>query len=583
VSDHAAADAEALDLGTLDPVEGKWLVRAGGDKGLSLAERVTEQFHRLTWRTPLHGMRLKGRHPLKLLAVPDDPFLGDFKRGQALLGGQMMFRGETRAIDALNLAKPDFSPDFAEYLHGAAWLRDLSSVATRVQGVPIAEAILRQWLTAHADTISEPAWRADLCGRRILAWSAHAPLILSSTDLVYRSKVLNTFARSTRHLDRGADKIAPGAARVATACGVVAGGMLLPGGDPRRLANEAALTRALAVSVFEDGGVVSRSPATQLDVIMLLTALREVYEARRIEPPVLIADTLTRLVPALLGVCLGDGGLSSWQGGGPVPGETVTEIVAATGIRTRPLRQAREWGYQRLSAAGAVLVFDAAPPPVARMVKGGCASTLAFEFSDGPHRIVVNCGGARAGLAQLPGALAEGLRTTAAHSTLVMGDSNSTAVHADGTLGRGVGEVELARQESENASRVEASHDGYARRFGFIHRRQLILTGDGRELRGDDMLLPATRRGRVVATGFVIRFHLGAGVEVSPTADGMAALLRLPGGALWQFRCKGGALAVEPSLWIDGEGRPQSTFQLVVSGETPAGGANVGWVLKRAS
>lgn len=582
MSDRGAAEDEAPDLGALEPVEGKWLVRAGGDKGLSLAERVTEQFHRLTWRTPLHGMRLKGRFPLKLLAVPDDPFLGDFKRGQALLAGQMMFRGETRAIESLNLAKPDFSADFADYLHSAAWLRDLSSVATRVQGVPVAEAIMRQWLTAHADTISEPAWRADLCGRRILAWSSHAPLILSSTDLVYRSKVLNTFARGARHLDRGADKIAPGPARLATACGVVAGGMLLPGGDPRRLGNEAALARALAVSVFEDGGVVSRSPATQLDVIMLLTALREVYEARRIEPPVLIAETLGRLVPALLGVCLGDGGLSSWQGGGPVPGDIVAEIVAATGVRTRPLRQAREWGYQRLSAAQAVVVFDAAPPPVARVVKGGCASTLAFEFSDGPHRIVVNCGGARAGIAQLPGALVEGLRTTAAHSTLVVGDSNSTAVQADGTLGRGVGEVELARQESENASRVEASHDGYARRFGFIHRRQLILTGDGRELRGDDMLLPASKRGRVVATSFVMRFHLGAGVEVSPTADGMAALLRLPGGVLWQFRCKGGALTVEPSLWIDGDGRPQSTLQIVVTGETPAGGTNVGWVLKRA-
>jgi len=565
-----------------DSVEGKWLVRADGDKGLSLADRISEHFHRLTWRTPIHGLRLKGRYPLKLLAVPDDPFLGDVKRGKALLAGQMTFRGEARAIESLNLLKPDFSADFAEYLHSAAWLRDLSTVATRVQAVPVAEAIQRHWLAAHAEIVSEPAWRPDLCAQRILAWSAHAPLILSSADLVYRSAVLNAFARCTRHLDRGAEKVAPGAARVATLCGVVAGGMLLPGGDARRVASEAALARALAVSLFEDGGVVSRSPQAQVDVIMLLTQLRAVYEARRIEPPALIGDALGRLVPALLGVCLGDGGLSSWQGGGPVPGAEIADIITATCVRTRPLRQAREWGYQRLAAAGAVLVFDAAPPPVARLVKGGCASTLAFEFSDGAHRIIVNCGGARAGIAQLPAELAEGLRTTAAHSTLVVGDSNSTAVHADGTLGRGVAEVELARQESENASRVEASHDGYARRFGFIHRRQLVLTGDGRELRGDDMLLPAKKRGRVSASGFVIRFHLGVGIEVSPTADGMAALLRLPGGVLWQFRCRGGALAVEPSVWIDGAGRPQSTVQLVVTGDTPAGGTSVGWVLKRA-
>jgi uncharacterized heparinase superfamily protein len=72
-------------------------------------------------------------------------------------------------------------------------------------------------------------------------------------------------------------------------------------------------------------------------------------------------------------------------------------------------------------------------------------------------------------------------------------------------------------------------------------------------------------------------------VQVSPTADGMAALLRLPGGAAWQFRCKGAALTVEPSLWIDGDGRPQATQQLVVAGAAPAGGANVSWVLKRAT
>jgi uncharacterized heparinase superfamily protein len=150
-------------------------------------------------------------------------------------------------------------------------------------------------------------------------------------------------------------------------------------------------------------------------------------------------------------------------------------------------------------------------------------------------------------------------------------------------LGKGVAEVELTREESEAASRVEASHDGYVRRFGFLHRRQLVLTSDGREVRGEDMLLPSGRKRKLEATTFDVSFHLGAGVQVSPTADGLAALQRLPGGAAWQFRCRGGMLTSESSVWIDGDGRPQPTQQLVVNGEAPAGGANVSWVLKRAS
>ena len=560
--------------------EGRRLIRVG-EAGLSLADRLSERLHRLTWRTPLHGMRLGGRYPLKLLAVADDPLLGDVARGHALLDGRLAYQGEERAVDALDLRHPDWSARFGDHLQSFAWLRDLSTVATRAQAAPIAEAITARWLDAHADKVDGVAWRPELWGRRVLGWTAHAPLILSSTDIVYRSRVLNALARGGRHLDRHADRAPAGAPRIAAWCGVVACGLLMPGGEARVHFGEAGLARALGQSLFEDGGTVSRQPAGLLDAVGLLASLRACYEARRSAPPELVARTLARMVPALLGVGLGDRGLGSWQGGGPVAGPRVAAVVEASGVRTRPLRQSRDWGYQRLAAGSAVLVVDAAPPPVARVVQGGCASTLAFELSDGRTRLVVNCGGARAADARLPAALAEALRTTAAHSTLCLADSNSTAIHADGTLGRGVGEVELSRQESDAGSRIEAGHDGYARRYGFVHRRQLVLTSDGRELRGEDALLPRGRRRRGGATPFAIRFHLGEGVEAAPAGDGQGAVLRPRDGPPWSFACRGGALSVEESLWIDGEGRPVATAQLVVSGEAAAGGAAASWVLKR--
>jgi uncharacterized heparinase superfamily protein len=283
----------------------------------------------------------------------------------------------------------------------------------------------------------------------------------------------------------------------------------------------------------------------------------------------------------LLGVTLGDGGLSRWQSGAPVARERVDAAIRASRVRTRPLRQARDWGYQRLSCGQSVVVLDAAPPPASRLAAGGCASTLAFELSDGPHRLIVNCGGA-GGVAALPPDLAAALRTTAAHSTLTVAETNSTAIHPDGSLGRGVAEVELDRQEGEGGSRLEVSHDGYVRRRGFLHRRQLALAADGRELRGEDVLLPAGRRRHGAPVPFVVRFHLAPGVEVTNTADGLGALLRIEDGPAWQFRCRGGTLASEPSLWVDPHGRPGASAQLVITGEAAPGGASVNWVLKRA-
>jgi uncharacterized heparinase superfamily protein len=572
-----ADDAPPID----DSIEpGKRLIRLPADKGLSLGDRVANAITRLTWRTPLHAFRLKGRFPLKLLGVPVDPVPGDTRAGTAIRAGHFLHRGLKLPLGELDFAALTVAPTFADYLHSFAWLRDLAATGTRADGAPIAEAVVRHWLGTHGEAVSEPAWKADNTAWRILFWAAHAPLILSSSDLVYRSAVLNHLARAARHLDRVADKTRPGTGQMVAWVGIVAASLLMPGGEPRQVFGEAGLRKVLETSFYADGGNISRSPQAQLDAVMALSMLAKVYDMRRMEVPPFVQEVLARAVPALLGLLHSDGGMGSWQGSGATSAATVQAISAASGVRTRPLKQARDWGYQRLVANKVVLLADAAPPPIARVTEAGCASTLAFELSDGDERIVVNCGGAALTGATIPADLARGLRTTAAHSTLILADTNSTAILANGTLGKGVTEVELDRRETPQGSRVEMSHDGYARRHGLIHRRLLILSPNGRELRGEDMLLPAPRTRRKGDKGFALRFHLGRNISASLTADKLGALLRINGGPLWQFRTSEGALDVEQSLWVDGEGRPHPTEQLVVTGIAPAGGASIGWIFK---
>jgi uncharacterized heparinase superfamily protein len=571
------------ELATVDDTieQGRRLIRLPSDTGLTISERIANQITRLTWRTPLHSLRLKGRYPLKLLGVPRDPVPGDVAAGQAIRAGYFQHRGLRQSIKNLDFRRLDVPPSFADYLHSFAWLRDLATVATRAEAAPIAEAVVRQWLAAHGEAVSDPSWNVDNSGWRILFWSAHAPLILSSSDIVYRSSVLNHIARTARHLDRAADKSRAGTGQMVAWVGIVAASLMLPGGEPRQVFGEAGLRRVLGTSFYADGGNIARSPQAQLDAVMALAMLAQVYDMRRMELPAFIKEVLQRAVPALLGVVHSDGSMGNWQGSGALSADRIQAVIKASGVRTRPLKQARDWGYQRLVAAKVVLVADAAPPPVSRLTEAGCASTLAFELSDGDERIVVNCGGAALSGGTIPADLAQGLRTTAAHSTLTLDDSNSTAILANGALGKGVTEVEIDRRETPQGSRLEMSHDGYVKRQGLIHRRLLILAPHGRELRGEDMLLPAPSSRRKGDKNFTIRFHLGRDVGANITTDKFGALLRLGNGTLWQFRASDGELAIEDSLWVDGDGRPHPTQQLVISGLSPAGGASIGWIFKQ--
>ncbi len=414
-------------------------------------------------------------------------------------------------------------------------------------------------------------------------WTAYAPYILSSREQGYRSAVLNTLARGARHLDTSADKATPGLDRITAWSGVVAAALVLQGGLPRIARAEAGLMRALATAQFEDGGLMSRSPNEQFLLVDRLGLLRAAYFAAKQELPDGLENAAAAALAALHGVTMGDGALSSWQGGNPGDPARMAALIEGCGLRARPLRQARGWGYQRLSALGTILVMDAAPPPPARMNPTGGASTLAIEISDGAQRLVVNCGGPDPLPSALPADLVQALRTTAAHSTLTLGDSNSTAVLDGGSLGKGVDDVTFDRNEDNDSSRLVASHDGYVRSYGLSHERSVMLGIDGKEVRGQDKLIPKGRKKLKKDCSYAIRFHLAPGIEAVPTADGMGAILRSPCAPPWNFRCRGAMLGIEESLSIDAHGQPIGTIQLVIIGETSALGTTIAWQFRRSS
>ena len=524
----------------------------------------------------------QGRAPLRLVAVPRDHVAGDRTRGDALLGGRLQLGNDEIALSDIDFSLLGARGALARDVQGFSWLRDLAASASRDKGARLAEAVAGRWLIAHGTRVDE-AWAPELWGERILFWTSYAPYILSSRDAGYRSALLNTLARGARHLDATADKASPGMPRITAWSGALVAALTVQGALSRLSRAESGLMRSLAGAQFEDGGLMSRSPQGQLVLVDRLGLVRAAYSAAKQSQPEALENAASAALAALHGVTMGDNSLSSWQGCNPGDPARLAALVEGCGLRARPLRQARGWGYQRLSALGTIIVVDAAPPPPARLAATGSASTLALEMSDGAQRLVVNCGGPGLVPSSLADELVQALRSTAAHSTLVLDDTNSTAILPDGSLGKGVTDVEIARSEDNDCSRIEASHDGYVKGFGLIHQRRLSLGNDGKEVRGEDRLSPRGRKKIRESAPYAIRFHLAPGVEATLTADGMGAILRSAGAPPWNFRCRGAMLQVEESLFVNGRGQPVPTLQLVVIGEVSAIGGEIAWQFRRSS
>ena len=559
-----------------------------------------ERLIRLAYRFGISGSALSApfRKPAKprLLATVSNPLPGSRIAGTALRAGHFLVHGAKSPIAQIDFAgAARLAPPLEKVVHSFSWLADLEACAPREAVAPVAERVLTAWLGANPKYPSRPgkgpAWTLANAGARELNWLVHAPLILSGSNKALRAKVLAALGDTARWLDKNVGRSEDLLAEVAGWSGIVAAGLLLPEGKPRRLFGEAGLIRALGELVGDDGGVLSRSPLAQIEAIGLMVRLRACYQAVRRDPPQALEAIMGLLIPPLLALTHGDGSLGSWQGAWAVDGGDVAALIEASGVRTRPLRDVRQWGYQRVVAQKGILQFDAAPPPLAKHTRSGCASTLAFEFSHAGQRIVVNCGGSACAGGLIPVRLEQGLRATAAHSTLVIDDANSTAVMMGGKIGGGVSEVDLDRrtlhgEKQGGATRLEASHNGYVGRYGLTHRRILILRDDGTELRGEDLLVPAKGKGKAGKVGYAIRFHIGPGIEAGLSEDGQGAGLALPDGSYWQFRVaggdsSGGQVSLEESIWADGQGRPQPIQQLVVQGLVSRGGGSFAWLLKK--
>lgn len=210
--------------------------------------------------------------------------------------------------------------------------------------------------------------------------------------------------------------------------------------------------------------------------------------------------------------------------------------------------------YERMQSRRSLIIVDVGP---IRSGPHGHASPLAFEFSVGRERMVVNCGAA-SGLAEI----GPYLKQTSAHSTLnVMADAAPVA-------------VEWSRTEAEGAILVEAHHDGFEAK-SLTHSRSLYLSATGEDLRGEDRLIGTGAR------DFEIRFHLHPKVKAQVTQGGDQVLLRLGSAGGWRFEADSAMMSLEESLYFGDRDERHKSTQIVLTDRFEGSEKRVRWALRR--
>jgi uncharacterized heparinase superfamily protein len=524
------------------------------------------------WRAFVAGRfyrhTLIGPVPADLRVKLGERWPGDERRGEAILAGDIEFAGETVRNPHPAWHPPRAGAGWLAEWHGFAWLADLVAVGATARDP--ARALVESWLSENI-AWHPVAWRADVMATRVFSWIVNFDELAGrEVDRALRRAMLVSIAAQVRHLARTATWEVAGPARLRALKGLIVGLAAL-GRSATRIGRIAGGFDDEAMrQILLDGGHRSRSPSVQLALLRDLIDTRAALRAAGIEVPAPLQQTIERMAPMLRFFRHGDRRLALFNGSVEEDGVLVDLVLTRSETRGRPPLQAPSSGFQRLQAGQSLVLVDAGAAPPQGFDADAHAGMLSFELSHGRDRIIVNCGGYRGA----SGPWQRVARSSAAHSVLVVGDTNSVEIQADGSLGQGPTAVHCDRAEEGGHQWIALGHDGYRSRFGVIYSRELYLAPDGDDLRGEDKLT-----GRAGAP-FAVRFHLHPAIDASLLENGGGALLRLAGGVAWRLRAAGAEMSLGESIYL-GSGELRKTQQIVLSGMTGPNGATIRWALRR--
>ena len=238
------------------------------------------------------------------------------------------------------------------------------------------------------------------------------------------------------------------------------------------------LRREIREQVLADGAHFELSPMYHLIVLEDLLDVFNLATAFAIKLPEGFSDIVSKMLGWSQAMRHGDQEIPLFNDasfGIAHPPQTIDDYAHALGLEpVQPSHHAmiQASGYARLSNGNALVFLDAAKVGPDYLPGHAHADTLSIEFSIGSERVVVNGGTSIYGT----GPDRQRQRGTAAHSTIVIDEKNSSDVWAGFRVGRRATVSNVNFSVHANCQEISATHDGYRFLPGRpMHRRALRL------------------------------------------------------------------------------------------------------------
>ena len=229
--------------------------------------------------------------------------------------------------------------------------------------------------------------------------------------------------------------------------------------------------------------------------------------------------------------------------------------------------------------------MDCGNPPPSIFSKNYQAGCLSFELTANKQKIICNSGYGK----YLSPKLKSLSRSTAAHSTLYLNDTSSCTFQKNESINKIYGNLLLQKHkiirkdlvEDKEFYYISASHNGYEKRFGYIHRRSIKISKKEDKIFGIDELKKTKNNSNSLI--YFVRFHIYPDTKIVKTKAGNSVIISLSNGDGWILESKTNNLEIEKNIYLGNKNKISNNESISISGKINDETVSINWEIKKSN
>ena len=462
-----------------------------------------------------------------------------------------------------NLDKKDY-----RNLHSFFWLFGLDLKSSK----KITRSVILNWIEENYN-YSKKNWEIDILSKRIIAWISNTKLTYEDSGEVYKNKFNTIIQKQINHLINEIEKSKLIDDKMIGCAAIILTGLSFKEKEKYLDFGFSLLKKIINFSFDSQGFPKSRNIRQLNFYLKYFVLIREWLKESQSEIPVYLDEIIFYLGKSYSILCQKMKKSILFNGNHETDNEDFNQYLSNHRYKFKN-NSFETGGYIILKNNKISLIMDIGPSPEKKFSKDYQCGALSFEIISNNKKLICNSGYFQ----KIKHKLNDISKSTANHSALIIDNHSSCKINKSKMEIEN--ELKILNKNfviEKNYWSISASHDGYNKRYGVIHERQIEFFPENNKFVGQDKLL---KKKNFKSSTFEIRFHLEPNVKIMKTQDGKSILIDIENEG-WKFTAQGYTIDIETGLYFGKKNSFTENQNLFISGITQMEDQIIKWEFEK--